>query len=100
MLLAKVIGNVVATQKNERYVGGRILLVQPINPDGKEIGSSFLALDILDAGIGDQVVVVQEGWSASTSVTEREGAAIDAAIVGIVDSVEPTSASFPVPAGG
>ncbi|HMV98645.1 MAG TPA: EutN/CcmL family microcompartment protein [Acidobacteriota bacterium] len=89
MLLARVIGNVVATQKNERYAGGRMLLVQPITPDGVDQGSNFLALDILDAGAGDQVIVVQEGWGASTASTGREGAAIDAAIIGIVDRIEP-----------
>ncbi|MBX7219571.1 MAG: ethanolamine utilization protein EutN [Blastocatellia bacterium] len=89
MNLARVIGNVVATQKNERYQGGRMLLVQPIAPDGTEQGSSFLVLDVLDSGIGDRVIVVQEGWSASTASTDREGAAIDAAIIAVVDSIEP-----------
>ena len=88
MLLARVIGNIVSTQKNERLVGGRILLVQPIDLDGNAQGSSFMALDSVDAGPGDVVVVVQEGWSASTAVTGSEGYAIDAAIIGVVDTIE------------
>ena len=88
MILARVIGNVVATQKNERYEGGRIMVVQPINPDGTSAGDELLALDSVDAGVGDTVVVVREGWSASTASTGSPGAAIDSAIVGVVDTVE------------
>ena len=88
MILARVVGNVVATQKNERYEGGRILVVEPINPDGTSAGDELLALDSVDAGVGDTVVVVREGWSASTASTGRPGAAIDSAIVGVVDTIE------------
>jgi len=83
-----VVGNVVATQKNERYEGGRILVVRPINPDGTDAGDELLALDSVDAGVGDTVVVVREGWSASTASTGSAGAAIDSAIVGVVDTIE------------
>ena len=88
MLLAKVIGNVVATQKDPRYEGGRILVVQPVNPDGSAAGEELLALDAVDAGVGDTVVVVREGWSASTAATGEPGAAIDSAIIGVVDTIE------------
>ncbi|HEX5734626.1 MAG TPA: EutN/CcmL family microcompartment protein [Blastocatellia bacterium] len=88
MILARVVGNVVATQKNERYEGGRILVVQPINPDGTSAGEELLALDSVDAGVGDTVVIVREGWSASTASTGSPGAAIDSAIVGVVDTIE------------
>ena len=88
MILARVLGNVVATQKNSRYEDARIMLVQPINPDGEPRGASMLALDSVDAGEGDVVIVVQEGWSASTASTGEAGAAIDSAIIGVVDSIE------------
>jgi ethanolamine utilization protein EutN len=88
MILARVVGNVVAKQKNERYEGGRILVVEPINPDGTSAGDVLLALDSVDAGVGDTVVVVREGWSASTASTGSPGAAIDSAIVGVVDTIE------------
>lgn len=91
MLLGKVIGDVVATQKNSRYDGARIMVVQPINPDGTPRGATMLALDSVDAGTGDVVIVVQEGWGASTAATGEPGAAIDSAIVGIVDSIEADS---------
>jgi microcompartment protein CcmK/EutM len=87
MILAKVVGNVVATQKNYRYEGCRILVVQPIDLDGTGAGDEMLVLDSMDAGVGDTVIVVREGWSASTSSTGSPGAAIDSAIVGVVDSI-------------
>ena len=88
MILARVLGNVVATQKNVRYENARVMLVQPINPDGSSRGLSMLALDSVDAGEGDVVIVVQEGWAASTAATGEQGAAIDSAIVGIVDEID------------
>ncbi|MEN3334417.1 MAG: hypothetical protein V7641_3782 [Blastocatellia bacterium] len=65
-----------------------MLIVQPINPDGTPAGEEMLALDAVDAGVGDTVVVVREGWSASTAATGQAGAAIDSAIVGVVDTIE------------
>jgi microcompartment protein CcmK/EutM len=88
MILARVIGNVVATQKDPRYEGGRIMVVRPVNPNGSDAGDELLALDAVDSGVGDMVVVVREGWSASTTSTGSPGAAIDSAIIGVVDSVE------------
>ncbi len=88
MILARVLGNVVATQKNPRYHGARVMLVQPVNPDLTPRGAQMLALDSVDAGEGDLVIVVQEGWSASTAATGEQGAAIDSAIIGVVDYIE------------
>jgi ethanolamine utilization protein EutN len=88
VIIARVIGNVVATQKNERYAGARVMLCQPVTPEGAETGVALLALDAVDAGIGDTVLVVQEGWSASTTATGKAGAAIDSAIVGVIDYID------------
>ena len=88
MLIARVIGNVVATQKNQRYEGARVMLCRQLTPEGNDMAYTCLALDAVDAGEGDIVVIAQEGWSASTAATGRPGAAIDSAIVGIVDSIE------------
>ncbi|MBX3279493.1 MAG: EutN/CcmL family microcompartment protein [Acidobacteria bacterium] len=87
MILARVLGNVVATQKNARYDGARVLLVQPILPDGSPRGATLIALDSVDAGEGDIVIVVQEGWGASTAATGKPGAAIDSAVIGVVDEI-------------
>ena len=88
MILARVLGNVVASQKNPRYAGGRIMLCQQITPEGVETGMTLLALDSVDAGEGDVVLIVQEGWGASTAATKEAGAAIDSAIVGVVDRID------------
>ena len=88
MILGRVVGNVVATQKNDRYEGARVLIVEPIGLDGLRSGAEFLALDSVDAGAGDVVLVVREGWAASTAATGRPQAAIDTAIVGVVDRID------------
>jgi ethanolamine utilization protein EutN len=88
MILARVLGNVVATQKNLRYANARIMLCQQITPEGEDAGLTLLALDSVDAGEGDMVLIVQEGWGASTAATKEAGAAIDSAIVGVVDRID------------
>jgi len=88
MILAKVLGNIVATQKNHRYVGARMMMCEHINLEGEGTGYTILALDAVDAGVGDTVLIVQEGWSASTVATGKAGAAIDSAIVGVVDHID------------
>jgi ethanolamine utilization protein EutN len=88
VLLGRVVGNVVATQKNARYDQARIMLVQPVNVDGSPRGGTIIALDSVDAGVGDLVLLVQEGWSASTAATGQPGAAIDTSIIGVVDKIE------------
>lgn len=88
MLLARVIGNVVATQKNQRYEGSRIMLCRQITPEGEDMEYTCLALDSVSSGSGDIVLIVQEGLSASTAATGKAGAAIDSAIVGVVDYID------------
>ena len=88
MILARVIGNVVATQKNERYQNARVMLCQPLTLEGAETGATLVALDSVDSGVGDMVLIVQEGWGASTAATKEAGAAIDSAIVGVVDYID------------
>lgn len=88
MILARVVGNVVATQKNFRYQNARVMLCQQITPEGEEMNNTVLALDSVDAGVGDTVLIVQEGWGASTAATGEAGAAIDSAIVGVVDTID------------
>ena len=88
MLLARVIGNIVATQKNQRYEGARVMLCRQITPEGSDMEYTCLALDAVDSGEGDIVVIAQEGWSDSTASTGKAGAAIDSAIVGVVDYID------------
>jgi len=87
MILARVIGQVIATQKEPSHEGKKILLVQALNLQNELIGEPFVALDAVDAGIGDRVLAIQEGFSAMTAVGHTD-APIDAAIIGVVDAVE------------
>ncbi|MGB8592490.1 MAG: EutN/CcmL family microcompartment protein, partial [Candidatus Acidiferrales bacterium] len=68
MLIGRVIGDVVATQKDASHVGRKILVVQPLNLDGSDRGEPLLALDSVDAGVGDRVLLPTAGYSAMTSV--------------------------------
>jgi microcompartment protein CcmK/EutM len=89
MFLAKVIGNVVATQKSPEFQGMKLLLVQPyINRDNELVasGSSIVAVDSVGAGLGECVLFTQGSSARLTHNTK--GAPVDAVIVGIVDSVE------------
>jgi ethanolamine utilization protein EutN len=87
MLIGRVVGDVVATQKHESHIGRKALLVQPLNLDGSDRGAPVVALDAVDAGIGDRVLLVTEGFSAMTAV-ERPQSPIDAAVIGVIDLIE------------
>ena len=87
MFIARVIGEVVATQKHQSHVGRKALLVQPLNLDGTNRGDAVIALDAVDAGIGDQVLVTMEGFSAMTSVG-RPQSPIDTGVIGFVDEID------------
>ncbi len=87
MILGRVTGEVVATRKHPSHERRKILMVQPIHPDGSDRGEVILALDGVDAGIGDRVLVVQEGFAAMAAVN-RPNSPIDMSIVGVVDSVD------------
>ncbi len=87
MLIGRVIGEVVATQKHASHEGRKALLVQPLNLDGSNRGDAVVALDAVDAGLGDRVLLVTEGFSAMTSV-ERPQSPIDMAVIGFIDSID------------
>ena len=89
MFIAKVVGNVVATQKNEKLLGMKLLLIQPyVSKDGElqASGSSVVAVDSVGAGVGECVLFTQGSSARLTPVTKD--APVDAVIVGIVDAVE------------
>ena len=86
MLIARIIGDVVATQKAPAHDGRKILVVQPLDLDGSDRGGAVLALDSVDAGIGDRVLLVTEGFSAMTAVG-RPDSPIDMAVIGVIDAV-------------
>ena len=87
MVIGKVVGDVVASHKVPSHVGRKILLVQPLQLDGSDRGVPVLALDSVDAGVGDRVLLVMEGFSAMTAVG-RPNSPIDMAVIGVIDSVD------------
>jgi len=87
MILGKIIGNVVSTVKATGYESRKILIVQPVGPSGSSKGQSFLAVDTVQAGIGDTVLVLEEGGSARMILDEPETFTIKAVIAGIVDEI-------------
>jgi len=87
MQIARVIGTVVATQKHRKFEGAKLLLVQPLNLDDTPRGVAMLAIDGVGAGVHEKVLVVLEGRAAGEALG-RKAAPVDAAIIGIVDSVD------------
>jgi ethanolamine utilization protein EutN len=87
MQLARVVGTVVSTQKHRKFEGAKLLLVQPINPDDTPRGPTLLAVDGVGAGVHERVLIVLEGRAAGEALG-RKAAPVDAAVIGIVDSVE------------
>jgi microcompartment protein CcmK/EutM len=87
MLIARVVGELVATQKHVSHEGRKLLLVQPLNLDGSNRGDAVVALDAVDAGVGDRVLLVTEGFSAMTAVG-RPQSPIDMAVIGFIDHVD------------
>jgi microcompartment protein CcmK/EutM len=86
MQIARVIGTVVATQKHRKFEGAKLLLVQPLNIDDSPRGNTLLAVDGVGAGVSEKVLIVLEGRAAGEALG-RKAAPVDAAIVGIIDSV-------------
>ena len=88
MRLCRVIGNVVATVKHPVYQGQRLLICQPVDTSGADVGTSFLAVDRVQAGPGDTVLVLGEGNGVRQILQMGDAVPIRSLIVGIVDSVE------------
>jgi microcompartment protein CcmK/EutM len=87
MLIARVVGELVATQKHGSHEGRKLLLVQPLNLDGSNRGDAVVALDSVDAGVGDRVLLTTDGFAAMTSVG-RPNSPIDMAVIGFIDHIE------------
>jgi len=85
MILARVVGTVVATRKDSRLEGKKLLVLKPVSPDGKEEAGYLVAVDTVGAGFRETVIAV-----SGSSARMAEGCKdrpVDTAIVGIVDSV-------------
>jgi ethanolamine utilization protein EutN len=87
MQIARVVGTVVSTQKHRKFEGAKLLLVQPVTLDDRPKGPALLAVDSVGAGVHEKVLVVIEGRAAGEALGKK-AAPVDAAIVGIIDSVD------------
>jgi ethanolamine utilization protein EutN len=86
MLLARIVGTVVATRKDPRLVSNKLLLARPVDPRGKVEGNYLVAVDTVDAGVGETVLIVS-GSSARMAAGMKD-CPVDAVVVGIIDAVD------------
>lgn len=87
MQIGRVVGTVVATQKNQKLESAKLMLVQLLSLDNLPRGAAILAIDSVGAGVGEKVLVVIEGRAAGEALGKK-AAPVDAAIIGIVDQLE------------
>ncbi|HWR13161.1 MAG TPA: EutN/CcmL family microcompartment protein [Rectinemataceae bacterium] len=88
MIVGRVVANVVSTEKHRDYVGHKLLMVQPLDASGAAKGKVLLAVDGVQAGIGDRVLLVDEGGSARNVVGDEGALTIRTAICGIIDRID------------
>ncbi len=86
MLIARIVGTVVATRKDPRLVSSKLLVARPIDPRGKADGNLLVAVDTVDAGVGETVLVVS--GSSARLASGLKDCPVDAAVVGIIDAVD------------
>jgi microcompartment protein CcmK/EutM len=90
MILARIVGTVVATRKDPRLLSSKLMVARPIDPTGKSEGNYLVAIDTVDAGVGETVLIVS--GSSARMASGLKDCPVDAAIVGIIDTID-------VPAG-
>jgi microcompartment protein CcmK/EutM len=86
VLLAKIVGTVVATRKDPRLVSTKLLVARPIDPRGKPEGNYLVAVDTVDAGVGETVLIVS--GSSARMASGMKDCPVDAAVVGIIDEID------------
>ena len=86
MQIGRVVGTVVSTQKHRKFEGAKLLIVQPLAIDDTPRGNAILAVDGVGAGVHEKVLIVLEGRAAGEALGKK-AAPVDAAIVGIIDTV-------------
>jgi microcompartment protein CcmK/EutM len=86
MILARIVGTVVATRKDERLVSSKLLIARPMTPQGTVDSAYLVAVDTVDAGIGETVLIVNGGSARMAS--GLKDCPVDAAVVGIIDAMQ------------
>lgn len=98
MILARILGDIESSHKYYQYEGLKLLYVQPLDLALKPLGDRIVAADAVDAGPGDLVLVMEEGWSSWQAVG-KDRAPINRAVVGVVDAIEWLDPPPAAPAG-
>jgi ethanolamine utilization protein EutN len=88
MRICRVLGNIVASVKHPAFAGQRLMIVQQIDERGNDVGSSFIAIDRVQSGPGDRVLVLTEGTGVRQIMQMGDILPIRSAVVGIVDEVD------------
>jgi len=86
MKIARVIGSLISTIKNERIAGTKMLLCRETDPSGKEIGKAYAAVDLVDAGEGDLVLTCHGSAARQTPITKETP--VDAVVMAVIDHLE------------
>ncbi len=86
MLIAKVVGTTVSTIKDEKLIGRKLLVLRPTDERGNPTGKPYVAIDTVDAGIGDLVLTASGSSARQTTITKDTP--VDAVIMAMIDSLE------------
>ena len=86
MLIARVIGTTVSTVKDEKLTGRKLLIVRQTDEHGESVGKPYVAIDTVDAGVGDLVLTAAGSSARQTSITKDTP--VDAVIMAMIDSLE------------
>lgn len=86
MLIAKVIGTTVSTIKNENLIGRKLLILRQADESGETFGRPYVAVDTLDAGVGDLVLTAHGSSGRQTDITKNSP--VDAVIMAVIDSLQ------------
>ena len=86
MIIGRILGTVVSTQKDERLQGKKLLIVRPINLDGSDQTGYLVAVDTVGAGFHERVIVV--GGSSARMAEGNKDCPVDQAIIGVIDTID------------
>jgi ethanolamine utilization protein EutN len=87
MILGTVVGDVVSTMKHQDYDGYKMLVIRPVDHQGQKAGKPFLAIDSVQAGIGDTVLVIDEGGAGRAILNAPDRRTVRTVVCGVVDEV-------------
>lgn len=88
MYICKVVGSIVSTIKHHSYKNKKIMLVRPMTPDGQLKSGTMVAVDTVDAGVGDEVLVASEGRSAAELLKFERRMPLRSVIIGVIDRID------------